>query len=76
MKAKLTERALFARVDRKLQKEGERLRRNREGTRAHDELGSYYVVASDRNTIEATNIDLQKLAKELGVLADWEELEE
>jgi hypothetical protein len=76
MKAKITERALFARIDRKLAKDGERLRRCRSDSRAHAELGDYYIVAGDRNTIETTHVELERLARSLDLLADWEELEQ
>lgn len=75
MKAPITERALVARIDRHLAKEGERLRRGRQGTRVGAELGSFYIVSQNTNTITANNCDLVTLARELDLLADWEELE-
>lgn len=76
MKAKITERALFARIDRKLAKDGERLRRCRSDSRAYAELGDYYIVNQSANTITAQHCTLEGLAKELDLLADWEELEQ
>lgn len=74
-KVTVTERALFARVDRKLAKEGQRLRRCKTDAKAFSELGTFYIVDTTTNTIAAKNCELETLAKEVGVLADWEELE-
>ncbi len=74
MKKQVTERALFARVDRKLKKGGDCLRRCRQDSKAHAELGSYYIVSSS-NVITAQHCSLEGLARELGVLAEWEVLE-
>lgn len=74
-KAIVTERALFARIDRKLAKGGERLRRCKEDARAFSELGSLYIINVNSNTVTAKNCDLEKLGKEIGALEEWEELE-
>ncbi len=74
MKKTITERALFARVDRRLKKDGDFLRRCRQDSKAYAELGSYYIVSSN-NVVTAQHCSLEGLAKELGVLADWEVLE-
>lgn len=74
-KVTVTERALFARVDRKLAKEGQRLRRCKSDAKAFPELGAFYIVDTTTNTIATKNCELEALAKEVGVLADWEELE-
>jgi len=74
-KAIVTERALFARIDRKLAKDGERLRRCKEDSRAFSELGALYIVNVNSNTITAKSCDLEKLGREIGVLSDWEVLE-
>lgn len=76
MKATVTKRALFARIDRKLQKDGERLRRCKESSKAYADLGDYYVVSGNTNTVIAQHCSLEGLAKELGLLAAWEVLEE
>lgn len=75
MKAPITERALFARVDRHLAKQGERLRRARAGSKSFETLGQYYVVNQEKGTIQETKRDLESLAREYGLLAEWEELE-
>jgi len=75
MKAAVTERALFTRIDRHLAKQGERLRRGRTGTKAFETLGAYYVVSQEKGTIQETQCELEALARKHGLLADWEELE-
>lgn len=72
----VSERALFARVNRKLAKEGQMLRRCKESSRAFSELGHLYIVDTHTNTIIALNCDLESLAREVGAIAHWERLEE
>lgn len=36
------------------------------------DLGNYYIVNENLNTITAQHVILEPLARELGVLADWE----
>jgi hypothetical protein len=77
----VSERALMARVNRKLRHKHEQVRKARgfwDGPRYYDhpELGRYYVVSHSSNTIEAMDIDLESLARDLGVLAAWEKMEE
>lgn len=76
MSASITvnERALFARVNRALAKNGERLCRARAGTRAHSDVGRYYVIDLQSNSIAAKDCDLEALAKDMKLLADWEML--
>lgn len=74
-KIPIAERALFARVDRKLAKEGKRLRRCKTESKWYSELGALYVLDVNVNTIAAKHCSLEVLAKELGVLSEWEELE-
>ena len=72
----VSERALFARVNRKLAKEGQMLRRCKESSRAFSDLGYLYIVDTHSNTIIALNCDLENLAREVGAIAHWERLEE
>lgn len=74
-KAPVSERALLARINRKLVKDGEKLLRCKQSTRAYAELGDYYVVDTGANVILSKNCDLEETGRELGVLAAWEELE-
>lgn len=70
--APVTKRALIARLRRKLGKEAEDLHATREGTRARQELGEFYVVDS-RNWIRGGGT-LEELAREHDVLQPWERL--
>ena len=73
-KLPVTERALFARVNRALAKQGEFLRKSRPGSRTESFVGAFYCIDCRRNTVIAYNIDLEAFARELGVLADYETL--
>jgi hypothetical protein len=71
----LTERALFARLSRALSKEGKALRRCRQDTRNHNELGDVYCVNTEKNLVEAKHIDIVKWAREMKILKAWEKVE-
>jgi hypothetical protein len=75
-KVPVSERALFARINRALAKDGEGLRRCRRNSRAWPELGDYYVINVNKNWITGKQIDLEGYGRELKVLADFEELSE
>ncbi len=74
-KVQVSERAIFARLSRVMEKDGSILRRCREDSRGFDFLGRYYAVDAYRNTVDATKIDLEHSAREAGVLRDYEQLE-
>ena len=76
VKVPVTERALFSRCNRALAKDGESLRRCRADSPAANELGRYYTIDLHAGRVEAKHIELDELARELGVLADHEELAE
>lgn len=63
----LSERALVARINRRLNREGQTLRLCREDSRWFLELGRYYIV-DDRNNITAQGVSLEALAADLGVM--------
>lgn len=66
--SKVSQQALVARLNRRLAKQGEALRRCRENTRDHVTLGDFYVIDVARNSVVSKHVDLQKLAKRLGAL--------
>ncbi len=71
----VSRRALIPRINRKLAHENKVLRATRRrGYKAI--LGDYYIVNNNFNAITATHCDPAKLAKELGVLADYESTQE
>ena len=71
-KAPVGERALRVRLRRKLEAEGQGLRKSR--WRQIAKLGEYYVIDVRRGSVLSANIDLEALARERGVLRSWEEL--
>lgn len=74
-KVSVSERAIVARINRKLAKEMQSLRRCREDSRGFNDLGSFYILDLHRNSVEAMHVDVKKLARELDVIADFETIE-
>lgn len=67
MKKSVSLRAVMARINRKLSKESSKLVKNR--LRWQSGYGEYSIVDLASNTIIASNIELENLANEEGVLA-------
>ncbi len=67
-------RALLARVNRKLAHEYLVLKRCRSDAKFYTELGDFYAVSIRTNYVDATHVDLETWAKEIGVLKPYEEL--
>jgi hypothetical protein len=67
--------ALMKRINRKLAKRGEILKKCQTGSRWYAELGPYYVVATDNGVI-ARKLELATCARSLKVIEAWEELSE
>ena len=59
-----SERAIVARINRKLSKTGDRLRVCCEGSKWFNDLGRYYAT-NNRNVIIAAHIDVEQWAREL-----------
>ena len=75
-KVPVNERALMQRLNRALAKDELVVKKCRQDSRAHQELGDYYVVDFNRNFIVEKNLDLtdlQSMGRAKKVLADWEE---
>jgi hypothetical protein len=66
----VSERAVVARVNRKLGGEGECIRKHRSGQWA----GQYYQLNVGRNWIVTEHFNLEPFARRLGVLNEWEVL--
>jgi len=75
-KVAVSARAVLDRVNRKLAGEGSRLRRCRQNSRNHDDLGDYYMVNLNSDAIFKVQCELEEEARELGVLGEWEVLAE
>jgi hypothetical protein len=69
----VTKRALIQRINRKLRDRGQVVKAAR--ARAWRFVGSYYAVDVKQNQIVGRRIDLEKFGRELGALAEWEEME-
>ena len=63
--------AVIQRINRKL--DGQVLKTTR-GGRAKLELGDHYVLDLRKTFIVLKNVDPEAYAREIGVLADWEEV--
>lgn len=70
----VAERALAARINRALAKDLRMLRKTREDSRWHGDLGDYSVIELSRNQVADTHVDLEAFGRELGVLKDFEVL--
>ena len=71
---KVSRAALFARINRRLAKDGEALRRCPKNRKDHHTLGDVYVVDLDRNAVVSKRVDLRRYAKTLGALKAGEVL--
>lgn len=72
-KKTVSERAVIARINRALAKDGEALRKTRADSRWKSDLGHYYIVKN--NFITSKHYNLGELARELNVLKPWEVVE-
>lgn len=75
-KVPVSERAVFARVKRKLAQDGEILKKCRFDSRWYNDLGDYYTVDAQFNAIRDRQVPLEAWAREMGLLQPWEQLED
>lgn len=75
MKVKISEQTLVQRINRKLAVNVEGLKKS-SGEQSQKETDDYYIIEFNHNKVTTKNVDLEKLGKELGVLKDFEELED
>src|SRR6266699_4277173 len=73
-KVPVTRRAVIARLNRKLAYENKILRGDR-GASAWGQRGEFHVVDTKLNAVTARNVDVESLARKLGVLRDWEAMQ-
>lgn len=71
---KVSEGAVIRRVNRKLAAEGEVMRKCRDNSRGHGELGDYYIVNIQSMYIQAMHQSLEETAREMGCLQPYEEI--
>lgn len=75
MKTPVAERALLARVNRRLAKDGKTLRRNRPTDARLETMGRFCLIDTGRGAVGEHHVDLETLARQLGVLHDWEKIQ-
>ena len=73
MKVKVSEQALVARINRKLKRGAQALRR-RFGAGPDEGQCDYCLLDWRRNSVDAEHVDLERLGRELAVLKAHEEL--
>ncbi len=73
-KVDVSEKVIFERIDSKLAPGRRRLRRCRRDSSSFDDLGEYYIVSTLEKCIIDTHIDLETYAKDMGLLAEYEQL--
>jgi hypothetical protein len=73
--APVTEKAIVARINRRLKPDFTMLRKSR-GARTEASLGEFYVIDRSRNCILDTHVDPESYARELGVMRGWEFIED
>lgn len=75
MKKQVTQKALMARLNRRLALRGEILKKCAEGSTWHKSLGDYYLINVKSEGIVGFNKDLVQLARQEGALQTWEMME-
>ena len=70
-KVPVSRRAVYARVDRALRRQGETLRTSR-SQRSRIDLGDLYVLDIEHNCVVAQDVNLEALARELDAISPWE----
>ena len=75
MIVKITQRELVRRINQKIAKNIEGVKKSGDGE-SQNEKDEYYTIEFDQNNIITTDVDIEKLGKELGVLKDFEKLED
>lgn len=73
-KVPVSERAVLARINRKLAKSGEQIRKCRADSGPHATLGDYYCVNTKGNFVVYGDAELDRIGRLLGVLRPFEEL--
>lgn len=66
----ITTPALAARVRRRLARERQLLRRCSPWSEQHATLGNYYIVAAHSHDVLARHVNVEELARDLGVLPE------
>jgi hypothetical protein len=73
-KVQVSERALLARINRRLDKERELIRKCRPDARGYATLGDYHRIDWHLNAVIDTHVNLEDLSRDLDLLKPWEVL--
>ena len=71
----VTVEALVARINRALKHEDMKIRKCREASRDHHNLGDYFVVNISDGFVIQEDVSLEELARKWEVLKPWEKME-
>lgn len=72
-KKELSFRALLARINRRLTKDGQTLRTSDPNSlKMMLKLGRFYITNDNNQTIEACHVDIEDLTEEMGILKPFE----
>ncbi len=74
-KIPISARAALQRINRRLAKDHQRVRKSRGRMLNQPECGEYHEIDSYRNALLDWDVDLEARGRELGVIADWETVE-
>ena len=75
MKKQISERAVFLRLNRKLAKQNIVLKKCRPSNQFYGQLGDYYAIDLNTNTITTHHVDLEQWARDKGALKPFEEIQ-
>ena len=75
MKKQVTQKNLMDLINRRLALRGEILKKCAKSSWWHTGLGDYFLIDVKSDSVIDTNTNLEKLAREIGALNNWEELE-
>jgi hypothetical protein len=71
---KVTERALLKRINRRLSRYQEQIRKCRENSHRINQLGAYYWVDLRDHTLIGPRVNIEALARDESILRDSEQL--
>jgi hypothetical protein len=75
VKKQVTQKDLVALINHRLVFRGEILKKCAKSSWWHNSLGDYFLIDVQSDSVIDTNTDLVKLARKIGALNNWEELE-